>query len=344
MRQRVKAITILVVLAMMVGLLAGCGSPAGKQKEAEKEQPKEQEKIILKLGGGLAETHPHTITHKEFAKLVKEKTNGRVEIQVFPNNQLGQQRALVEGMQMGTIDMGKSMTAVVANVLPEIMVFDLPYIFRDREHFYKVVDGPIGQSFLNEKMEKVGLKGLLFYDAGSRSIYNSKRPITKPEDLKGLKIRVPENPLMVETINAMGGTGVPMGLAEIYTGLQQGIIDGAENAPLFAYQQKHHEVTKYFSMTDHFRTPDVLMISLKVWNKLPADIQEAILEAAEEIKDYQRQLWIEQEKEVVEKLKAEGMEFNDVDQAPFREAVKTVWKKYEDKIGKDLIEAVANTK
>lgn len=360
LKRNVKIIVVLSLVVLLMGVFTGCTTPeenntsseqssnesneATNEEKSEAEETKSEDKIVLKLGGGLAETHPHTIAHKFFAEKVKEYSNGRVEVQVFPSNQLGQQRELVQGMQMGTIEMGKSMTAVVATLLPEIKVFDLPYIFRDREHFYKVLDGPIGESFLNEKLASVGLKGLLFYEAGSRSLYNSKKPIKTPEDLEGLKIRVPQNDLMVETINAMGGSGIAMGLAEIYPSLEQNVIDGAENAPLFAYQQKHHEVAKYFSMTDHFRTPDVLMISLKVWEKLDKDAQDSIMKAVEDTKVKQRELWIEQEKEVAKKLKEDGCEFNDVDQEAFRAKVKTVWDKYEKEIGKDLIEQVVNTK
>ncbi len=351
-----KIIAIVSLVVLLMGVFTGCATqgsndvtseqPSNDNNEVanEEKESTSEEKIVLKLGGGLAETHPHTVAHKYFAEKVNEYTDGKVEVQVFPSNQLGQQRELVQGMQMGTIDMGKSMTAVVSAVLPQIKVFDLPYIFRDREHFYKVIDGSVGESFLNERLASVGLKGLLFYEAGSRSLYNSKRPVKTPADLEGLKIRVPQNDLMVETINAMGGSGIAMGLAEIYPSLEQHVIDGAENAPLFAYQQKHHEVAKYFSMTDHFRTPDVLLMSLKRWEGLDKDVQDAIMKAAADTKIKQRELWMEQENEVVEKLKADGCEFNDVDQSAFRERVQSVWTKYENEIGKDLIEEVVNTK
>jgi tripartite ATP-independent transporter DctP family solute receptor len=334
-----KFLVVALVLTMAMTLLAGCG---GGDKKAP--APAANEKIVIKLGDVLADDHPHTQAYRFFAKRVAELTNNKVEVQVFPNSQLGNQRDMVEGMQMGSIQMGKSMMTVLAGFLPEVQVFDLPYIFRDRDHFYKVMDGPVGQSFMQERFPKVGLVGIAMFDAGVRSVYNSKRPIASPADMKGLKLRVPESPIYIDMMTAFGAIGTPMPVGEMYSALQSGVIDGAENAPIFYDKQKHYEVAKYFSNTNHIMTPDVLLISKKFYDTLPADVQKALVQAGKETQQYERKLWQDLENKTVEDLKKKGIAFNDADPKPFREASQSVWKKYEDKLGKALIQQIVDTK
>lgn len=330
---------ILAVAAVLVlSLVTGCG----QQQKAQ--APAANQKIVIKLGDVLADDHPHTKSYHFFAKRVSELTNGKVEVQVFPNSQLGNQRDMVEGMQMGSIQMGKSMMTVLAGFLPEVQVFDLPYLFRDRDHYYKVMDGPVGQSFLQERLPKVGLVGIAFFDAGQRSVYNSKRPIKTIDDMKGLKLRVPESPIYLDMMGAFGAIGTPMPVGEIYSALQSGVIDGAENAPIFYDKQKHYEVAKYFSNTNHNMPPDVLLMSKKFYDSLPADVQKAIIQAGKETQQYERKLWQELEAKTVADLKAKGVQFNDVDPKPFREAAQKVWQKYEEKLGKALIQQIVDTK
>ncbi|MDK2878237.1 MAG: hypothetical protein PWR06_953 [Thermoanaerobacteraceae bacterium] len=346
-----KFLVICLVLLLSVSLLAGCGQKAQQPQQSQSNsqpsgsnQSGSQDKIIIKLGDVLAEDHPHTQAYHFFAKRMSELTNGKVEVQVFPNSQLGNQRDMVEGMQMGTLQMGKSMMTVLSGFLPEVQVFDLPYIFRDRDHFYKVLDGPIGQSFLHEKLPKIGLIGVALFDAGVRSVYNSKRPIKTLDDMKGLKLRVPESPIYIDMMSAFGATGTPMAVGEMYTALQTHVIDGAENAPIFYNSQKHYEVSKYFSYTNHIMTPDVLLMSKKFYDTLPKDVQEAVLKAGLEAQQYERKLWQDLENKTIEELKAKGVEFNEVDTTPFKEAAKKVWEKYQDKLGKDLIQQIVDTK
>ncbi|MDI3480405.1 MAG: TRAP-type transport system periplasmic protein [Tepidanaerobacteraceae bacterium] len=345
-----KLLIICLVMLLSITLIAGCGQKAKQQTQEQSESSQEQasdnsqDKIIIKLGDALSENHPHTQSYYFFAKRMAELTNGKVEVQVFPNSQLGNQRDMVEGLQMGTLQMCKSMMTVLASFLPEVQVFDLPYIFRDRDHFYKVLDGPVGQSFLHDKLPKIGVVGVALFDAGVRSVYNSKHPIKTLDDMKGLKLRVPESPIYIDMMAAFGATGTPMAASEMYTALQTHVIDGAENAPIFYNDQKHYEVSKYFSYTNHIMTPDVLMISKKFYDTLPKDIQEAVLKAGLETQQYERKLWQDLENKTLEDLKTKGVEFNEVDTAPFKEAAQKVWGKYQDKLGKDLIQQIVDTK
>lgn len=303
-----------------------------------------QKKIVAKLGDDLSPTHPHEVAFRFFAKRVAELTDGLVEIEIYPNSQLGTHPERIQGLQLGTIEMTKTTMADLGNFVEETRVFDLPFLFRDKEHFYEVLDGPVGQKFLNEIYPKVGLKGLFFLDSGTRSVYNSKKPIRTPQDLRGVKIRVMPSEIMIDTLNAMGASAVPMSFAELYSAMQQGVVDGAENSPTLYYEQKHYEVAPYLSLTEHFGPPDVLLVSKNFFDKLPKNAQAAILQAAEEAKEYQRKIWLESEAEVIEKLKAiPGVQVNTVDAESFRKAVEPIYKKYGSKY-QDIIEQINATK
>lgn len=303
-----------------------------------------QKKIVIKLGDDLSPSHPHEVAFRFFAKRVAELTDGQVEVQIYPNSQLGTHPERIQGLQLGTIEMTKTTNADMGNFVEETKVFDLPFLFRDKEHFYKVLDGPIGKKFLNEIYPKVGLKGLIFLDSGTRSVYNSKRPIRTPQDLKGVKIRVMPSEIMIDTINAMGASAVPMSFAELYSAMQQGVVDGAENSPTLYYEQKHYEVAPYLSLTEHFGPPDILLISQNFFDRLPKNVQKAILQAAEETKDYQRKIWIESEEKVIEQIKAvRGVQVNTVDTEAFSQAVQPIYEKYGSKYA-DTIEKIRATK
>jgi tripartite ATP-independent transporter DctP family solute receptor len=296
--------------------------------------------FIIKFGDEVNPDHPHFKAEQYFAKLVGEKSKGAIEVRNFPSGQVGVIRVMIEGLQMGSIEMCKAMTANLGGFNKRFMGFDLPYIFRDREHFYKVLDGPVGNRFLTKELSGLGLVGLTYFDAGSRSVYNTKRVINEPNDMKGMKIRVPENPLMIDTINAMGAGGVPLPFSDIYNALQQGVIDGAENAMIILYFMKHYEVAKYFSLTEHFRTPDIILISQKFWDKLPKQYQTIIKECGIEMTKVERKLWQEEEQKTMDALRAKGVKINEVKTELFREKIDKVWKKYTDTIGSDVIDSI----
>ncbi|MDR1534038.1 MAG: TRAP transporter substrate-binding protein [Planctomycetota bacterium] len=297
----------------------------------------------MQFGGGLSEEHPHTIAHRFFARRVGELTGGRVEITVFPSNQLGAERERAEALQMGTLEFTKVMTSVLANFMPEMNVFSLPYLYKGDDHFKAVIKSDICKNMMRN-LEKVGIKGVAWYFAGNRCIYNSRRPIKTPADMRGLKIRVPENPVMIDTINAMGGTGVPVNLAEIYTSIRTGVVDGAENSTLFYYEQKHSEVAKFYSYTNHMVDTNISIMSLAAWNLLPGDCRDAVEQAGRETEDFLFAEWTRIEADFNKKLEGQGIAFNEAEVDAFREACRAVWEKHGSRLPAGLIDSILNVK
>ena len=300
-------------------------------------------KYVLKLGHVAEPAKPYAQAGVKFAELVYEKTNGEVEIQVFPSSQLGNQRDLVEGLIFGTVDMTLTSTAVLANFLPKMAIFDLPFIFRDIPHTYKALD-TVGME-MGKDLEAKGMKLLAFFENGIRHLTNNKRPVKAPEDMKGLKIRVMEQPVYIEMMKALGANPTPMAFGELYTALQQGVVDGQENPVSHIWTKRFFEVQKYISLTGHTYSAEPLLISMITWNKLSAEYQEAIMQSAVETLDWHRSQCVELDKEfwknVIETGKSEIIE---VDKEPFREATAGVWKMFEDQVGKENIEKIVNIK
>ena len=298
--------------------------------------------FVFKLGHIADPENPYAKGAEKFAQLVKEKTGGKVEIQVFPSSQLGNQRDLVEGTQFGTIDFTMTSTAVLGNFLPQAAVFDLPFIFRDVQHAYKALD-TVGME-IAEKLQ--GMKLLAYYENGVRHMTNSKRPIRKPEDMKGLKIRVMEQPIYIEMIKALGGNPTPMAFGELFTALQQGVVDGQENPAAHIYTARFFEVQKYISLTAHTYSAEPMLVSLAAWNKLPKDLQEKVQTAANESRDWQRDLCRQLEEGYWTKIQESGKsEINrDVDKQAFADATRGVWAMFEKKVGKENIEKIVATK
>ena len=298
--------------------------------------------FVFKLGHIADPENPYAKGAEKFAQLVKEKTGGKVEIQVFPSSQLGNQRDLVEGTQFGTIDFTMTSTAVLGNFLPQVAVFDLPFIFRDVQHAYKALD-TVGME-IAQKLQ--GMKLLAYYENGVRHMTNSKRPIRKPEDMKGLKIRVMEQPIYIEMIKALGGNPTPMAFGELFTALQQGVVDGQENPAAHIYTARFFEVQKYISLTAHTYSAEPMLVSLAAWNKLPKDLQEKIQAAANESRDWQRDLCRQLEEGYWTKIQESGKsEINrDVDKKAFADATRGVWAMFEKKVGKENIEKIVATK
>jgi tripartite ATP-independent transporter DctP family solute receptor len=311
---------------------------------AQGSQESKDGKIILKLGDTQAEDHPQTRSYYYFAEKVAEYSNGKVEVQVFPNSALGNHRDMLEGIKMGTLQITKCMATDLSAYFPKIQVFGLPYMFSSREHMLNAVDGKVGQYFNQEVFPTEDFVCLAWFDAGSRSVYNSRRPIKTTADMKGLLLRVPENNIYMSTMAAFGATGTPMPMGDIYTALQTGVIDGAENAFAVYDGMKHFEVAKYFSYTDHIMTPDVIIMKKSYLESLPADVQDAIWKAAADMQKEERRLWIDCDQQFYEKLKAAGVQFNDVDKSSFQKAAQAVWKDYVNIIGQDLIDLVQSYK
>jgi len=322
-----KLMVLVLCLLMVVSLSVGCG------KDEAKPETSGDEPIKLKLAHVVNEKDGFHIAAVKFKELVEEKTDGRVQIEIFPNATLGDERTLLEGMQMGTIDMGVITNGPVANFLPEMAVFELPFLFNSPEEAYAVLDGPIGQELL-DKLETVQLKGLAYAERGFRNLTNSKHAVNTSADVEGLKIRVMENPVYIDTFKALGANTVPMAWTEALTALQQKTIDGQENPVNVIYSFKLSETQKYLSMTRHTYAPAIFVMSMDKFNGLPEDVQGIFKECAQQAAEHERKVNADSEKEQLEEIEAQGMEvISDLDTTSFKEAVKPVYEKYGDKFG-----------
>ena len=237
--------------------------------------------LTLKASDDHPLDYPTTQGLLEMGKIIDAKTDGRIKVQVFPSAQLGSETQTIENTQMGVLAINRVSCAPLSEFSKKMGVFSMPYLFRDYAHFRKVLDGPIGAE-VGKDLEASGLKVLAYYDSGARSFYNTKRPIVTPDDLKGLKIRTQKSQVMVELVNALGAVATPMSFEEVYSSLQTGVIDGAENNAPSYLSTNHYEAAKYFSLNEHARVPDIVLMSVKVWDKLtPAD-QKIVADAAKE--------------------------------------------------------------
>ncbi len=283
----------------------------------------------LKLAHGLEVTHPVHIAMEFMAKKVEEKSGGKLRMDIYPGEQLGSERQLLESLQIGSIGMTKVSSAVLEQFDPNIRVLGLPYIFKDRDHHFRVLDGEVGQELLLGT-QKYWLRGLCYYDAGSRSFYSRNRRIDKPEDLSGMRIRVQQSQTAMAMIDALGAKPEPIAWGELYTSLQQGRVDGAENnAPSFL-SSRHYEVCKYYSLNEHTAVPDVLIMSTHVWNRLSAQEQAWLMEAVNESLVFQRELWAEKEAEALKAVEAAGVEIIRPDKQPFMDRVAGMFEDYRD--------------
>lgn len=300
--------------------------------------------VTLKLGHIAEPENPYGQGADHFANLVKERTKGEVIIQVYPSSQLGNQRDLVEGLTFGTVDMTLTGTAVLGNFIPEVAVFDLPFVFRDIPHAYKALD-TVGMD-LCKKGEGRGMITLAIWENGVRHMTNNKRPIKTPEDMKGLKMRVMEQPVYIEMMKALGASPTPMAMSELYTALQKGVIDGQENPLAHIATKRFYEVQKYISLTGHTYASEPLLISAVSWKKLSPEQQQIVRQAALDTRDWQRELCRNLEETFLKVIKDSGKsEVNDdVDKAAFANATKSVWKLYSDKFGTANIDAIQNVK
>jgi tripartite ATP-independent transporter DctP family solute receptor len=303
----------------------------------------EKDVTVIKLGHGLSISHPVHKAMEFMAERLKEKSDSTVLIEIYPNQQLGTERECLELLQIGSLGMTKVSTGVLENFVPELKVFGLPFLFRDKDHRYKVLEGEIGENLLNASLPK-RLKGLTFYDAGSRSFY-SKSPMEKPEDLKGLKLRVMESTTAMNMVTSLGGSPTPIAWGELYTALQQGIVDGAENNLPSFYLSRHYEVCKYLMLDEHSALPDELLISTLVWNKLSPQEQKWVKEAAMESLEFQKKIWKEAELEALTEVQKAGVIVTNPDKEGFRELVKPMYEEFsKDPEMEDLIQAIQAVK
>jgi len=299
---------------------------------------KKGDTIILKAACDHQEGYSTVEGLRLMAKLTDMWTNGRIKIDVYPGAVLGSEKESIEQTQMGVIDINRVSISPVISVYPKMAVFALPYIFASREHMWKVLEGEIGQSMLKE-IEPTGFLGLAYMDSGARSFYTVKKPINSPADLKGMKIRTQKSPVMMDMVSAMGGKPVPMAFEEVYSSLQTGVIDGAENNPPSYYETSHYEVAKYYSLDGHAMVPEIVLMSVKTWNALSDADKQIIKMAAVAAQELQRKLWLKDEVSSMNIVKEAGCKVSTPEKGPFIEAVKPVYEKYASKY-LDLIEQI----
>ena len=333
-----------VLLVFAVGILVSCGGSEHTQ-QAPRAAP--EKIIVLKIASVLPADHPSSKALEFFKTRLAEISNGTMEVQLFLNSQLGDTTESIQNCQGGNIQIVFASTAPLSQFVPEFNALGMPYIYRDKAHEFAVVDGEIGRK-LADNLEEFSLHKLCYFDAGSRNLMTKKGPITKPEDLKGLKIRVMPSKVMIDSINALGASAVPMSQGEVYGALQTGVLDGWENNPPTALSFKMYETgCVYYAWTRHLSVPDMLLINRDFYQKL-SDEQQVLLEKiAVETVAKQRQLWKENENDAVTKLKEQGMKFNEVELTAFSSLIEPVYQESYKKYGKDfqdICEAIRNLK
>lgn len=282
---------------------------------------------VLYLAHSLPQSHP---VHKgilEFQKALDKKSKGTLKVKIFPDAQLGSEREVLELLQIGSVAATKVSAATLSNFVPEYHLLGIPYLFRDKQHQFHVLEGEIGKSIL-EKGSKFWLRGLCYYDAGSRSFYTSSKAIRTPDDLKGLKIRVMNNQMAINMVNAMGGSATPLAYGELYTAIQQGVVDGAENNPPSFVSSNHYEISKYYTLDQHSAVPDVLLIGTKYWDKLSDDEKKWVQEAADESSQAQKKFWNDSVEESMKTAREAGVEIIIPDKSLFAEKSKSVLEEF----------------
>ncbi|MBU3056716.1 TRAP transporter substrate-binding protein [Pseudomonas indica] len=287
-----------------------------------------QAAMTLKMAEIHPAGYPTVVAQEHMAKKIEEATNGELKFQMFAGGVLGSEKEVVEQVQIGAVQMTRVSLGTIGPVVPDVNAFNMPFIFRDNQHMRKVIDGEIGQEILDKiTNSEFNMVALAWMDGGVRNLY-TKKPVRKIEDLKGMKIRVMGNPLFVDTLNAMGANGVPMNTGEIFSALQTGVIDGAENNPPTMLEHNHYQNAKYYSLTGHLILPEPLVISKTTWEKLTPEQQELVKKYAKEAQMEERKLWDEKSASSEAKLKAAGVEFIEVDKKPFYDATAPVREKY----------------
>ncbi|QHJ70064.1 TRAP transporter substrate-binding protein [Planococcus halotolerans] len=338
-----KKIFSLFVLAMMVLVLAACGGGNdGASEGSASEGGDSGETKTIRAGIGLNDSHPQYLALLEWKKIVEEKTDGAIKVETYHSSQLGDDRAMTEALQLGSQEVTIPSTAPIANFVPEYSVFDFPFLFPNEEVADKVLDGEVGQKFL-DKLEDQNLVGLAYWENGFRDVTNSERAIETASDFEGLKLRTMENDLHLDAFKALGANPTPMAFGELFTAMQQGTVDGQENPIPTIYLQGFYEVQDYVSTTHHIYSPFVFLMSKEFFDGLTEEQQTIVTEAAVEAGALNRELNREAVAEYAEELKAEGMNYNEVTpeaRAEMVEIVQPVLDEYAEKIGKETVQEV----
>ncbi len=301
--------------------------------------PAQADRLVLKLGHIAEPVHPYGQGAEEFARIVDRNSKGGIEVKVFPSSQLGGQKDLIEGLIYGTVDMALVGTAALGQFQPQISLFDLPFLFKDREHAYASLDS-VGMD-LGKALESKGIKLLGYMENGIRHVTNNVRPVKTPEDMQGLKIRIMNNKMYVEMMKSLGASPTPMAFGELYSAMQQGTVDGQENPSAHIWTKRFFEVQKYASKTAHSYSPEPLVMSMMTWNKLNDEQRKIIMESAKEAIGWQRQLSAKMDQEYWDKIKETGkIEIIEVDREKFAEATKPVYEMFAAEVGQDNLDKI----
>ena len=291
-----------------------------------------QQKVVLKASDVHPAGYPTVVAVENMGKKLEKATNGRISVQMFGSMQLGGEKEMIEQAQIGAIAFARVSVGALGPVVDDLNVFNLPYVFRNTEHAQKVMDGEIGTELLDKVTNSgKGIVGICWMDAGARSFYDTKHPIKNMADLKGLKVRVMGNPMFVDMANSMGANGIAMGYDQVFTSLQTGVIDGAENNPPSFVFDNHYQVAKFYTIDEHLIVPEMLVMSKKVFDSLSKDDQALVKKFGREAQFEERKLWEEYEKKAMDKAKASGVQIVHIsaaDKKQLQDAVKPVWDKY----------------
>jgi tripartite ATP-independent transporter DctP family solute receptor len=301
-----------------------------------------QAKTVFKASDVQPAGYPTVAATGSLGKKLAEATQGRLSVQMYPSMQLGGEKETIEQTQIGAIQLLRVSAGTMGPIVDDINVVNMPFLFKNTAHAEKMMDGPIGQELLDKitASPSANLVALCWMNSGARSLYNSKHPIKAIEDIKGLKFRVIGNPIFIDMMNSLGGNGVAMGYDQVFSALQTGVIDGAENNPPSYVFSNHYTAAKYFSLTEHLVIPEVLVFSKRAWTKLSADDQDLLKKFAREAQFEERVLWNQYEQQAMEKAKAAGCQIVEIaDKTPFQNAVKPVWDKYGPKY-QDMIKRI----
>ncbi|NEU31381.1 DctP family TRAP transporter solute-binding subunit [bacterium LRH843] len=347
-----KGLSVLLAMLLALIFITGCNgketvsSDTSSNPSTDKpSESKEAETITIAMGSVTAEDSPFQMYLLKFKEEVKKGSDGKINVEIFPNGELGGDRDMIEGVQMGTLDGVISSSAVLGNFSPMVNVMDFPFLYRDREHAYNVLDGEIGTEIANQ-VEEEGLKLLAWAENGFRNITNSKHPIKGPEDVKGLKIRTQENKIIVDSFTMLGVNPAPMSFTEVFSALQQGVVDGQENPLAILVSSKLYEVQKYLTISNHIYQPAPVTMNKDLFDSLSPELQKVVQDAAIVARDYEREYIASKDDEYLNTLIEKGMEVvrsEEFDRDAFMEISENVYKQYESEYG-DFIQRIKDTK
>lgn len=336
--------SLLLLAAVLMVFVSACSSQGGNEAagggNAGGEAPKEAK--MMKISITVPKERSYAKALYTFAEQVEKETNGSIDVEIFPDGQLGGDRDNIEGMQLNTVQGSLIAPGPIANFSKQFNVFDLPFLFKDAAAAYEVLDGPVGKEIL-DVLPSTGLVGLNYWENGFRQLTNNVREVKTPADVKGLKLRTLENELHIDLWQTLGASATPIPYPELYLALQQGVVDGQENPPGNISTAKFYEVQKYVTKTGHVYNPLVFLISKTFWDGLSDAEKEIVMKAADEARDHQRELNQEEEQEAYNTMQAQGMtitELTDEQKQAFQDAMQPIYQKYAPEIGEDIVNKV----